>query len=278
MRRVLLASAVIAGLSLSGSVTLAADERESFEVAHGNSPRIGADANGHIHVVYQAELKDSDIEHVFYRRSDDHGKTWTEPKDISQIKDGAASHARIAIEKDGAVDVVWLDTIPGEKENDVFFVRSADGGKTWGTPIDVSCTPGASSEPCIAVGPDGNVHVAWVDGPAKSAEIFYAVSDDHGSSWSKGYDVSHTPGTSSSPAIAVSGEGTVHVSWVDTTSGVKHPDIFYARKPAKGDWTKSINVSNSAHVSAQPAIAAVKGDKAYLVWSDNSAKENASDI
>jgi hypothetical protein len=175
--------------------------------------------------------------------------------------------------------MVWRNGGYEKKISDVYFSRSADGGKTWAEPVDVSNTPGVSTEPVLAVGTDKSIDIAWIDTTSGEShpDVYCVSSNDAGKTWSKPEDVSNTPGVSSQPAIAVGGQGTVHVAWLDTTPGPTHPDIYYAKRSA-GAWTKAKDVSNTPRLSAHPGLACGPQGRVYLVWSDNSKKADAADI
>lgn len=89
----------------------------------------------------------------------------------------------LAISGDGGINVIWMERTPeGEKiaaagaaskeghthlaETDLWFLRSTDGGKTYGTPVRVNATPGAVwgfpvSKPRLSATPDGTLHIFY---------------------------------------------------------------------------------------------------------------------
>src|SRR6202034_1135676 len=111
----------------------------------------------------------------------------------------------VTVETNGAIDVAWKDTSPGEQSPDIFFSRSADGGKTWTYAADVSNTAGASTEPAISCGTDDSIHVVWVDTSASptNPDIYHSVSGNAGEAWSKPENISKTPGISREPDVTV---------------------------------------------------------------------------
>lgn len=251
-------------------------------VASGSRPRIAADSKGHLFVAFEANAQGTKISDIFFSESTDDGKTWSSPVDISKTK-GVSLHPAIAVEKSGALDVVWSDTGSDPISPDIFFVRSADGGTTWTEPMDISNTPGVSGEPTLAIAPDDSIHVVWTDSSKgmKNKDIYYTSSTDAGKHWAKdpllpAVDISNTTGASSEPTIAVAPDNIIHVAWADSTPGTTHPDIFYTQN-SNNKWTTPVNISHSPRVSAHPALSCGK-EKVFLCWSDNSKKENAADI
>src|SRR5262249_27738704 len=178
--------------------------------------------------------------------SQDAGKPGNKPQNISDTP-GKSMTPSLAVGADNSVDVVWVDTTSGDASPDVFFTRSTDGGKTWSKAVDVSNTPGASNECDIAADEKGKIYVDWTDtsGDAKSPEVMVASSADGGKTWSKPVDASNTPGVSSDPAIAATGNGKVAVVWVDTSEGAASPDVFMATSKDGGKtFGKAQNISN----------------------------------
>jgi BNR repeat-containing family member len=256
--------------------------REIRDLGLGSAPDIAADSKGNLNIVFEGYEKDSKIPDIFFTQSNDGGDKWSAAKNISHAP-GISSHPAIAVERDGAIDVVWSDTTSGAAQPDIYFARTTDGGKSWTEPKNISRTPGESTEPAIAAGPDNSIHVVWCDTSKgeTNKDIYYCSTTDAGKTWSNDapamlFDVSNTAGASSIPAIAVADDGSVHAAWVDNSTGEIRPDIYYARKE-NAAWSKPIDVCSTARHSAHPSIASVKNN-VYICWSDNSEQEKAADI
>ena len=116
-----------------------------------------------------------------------------------------------------------------------------------------------------SIGAAKAVHTIWADNTPGDFDIFTTKRDgaDHDPTT---INISNNAGTSSSPAIAVSGNN-VHVVWHDTTPGSF--DIFYKRSSDGGaTFSPTINLSDNTHQSTRPAIA-VSGNNVYVVWDDS---------
>jgi hypothetical protein len=252
------------------------------EIGAGHRPRIADDVHGNLYVVFEDHRQGSNVLDIFCTCSGNGGLTWTHPIDISNTA-GDSSHPDIAVEKNGAVDVVWADSTDKESP-DIFFVRSEDGAKTWTNPVDISNTPGVSSEPALATCPDNSIHVVWTDTSKgeTNQDIYYTSSSNGGRTWAKdpllpAEDISNTSGSSIEPAIAADENGGVHAVWLDGTPGESHPDIFYVHK-AGNLWTHPLNVSHSPRLSDHPTIGCGPKEKVYVAWLDHSQKPEAPDI
>ncbi len=92
----------------------------------------------------------------------DSGRTWNKSVNISHTP-GASQDAQLAVGADDTIHVVFSDVSDQSVSRDIFYTSSADGGKTWSSDLqveNVSNSKTDSSEPGIAVGADGIVHVA----------------------------------------------------------------------------------------------------------------------
>jgi hypothetical protein len=276
-------SAVIMALCI-GLSAQSAERRPSdaLDVAQGSRPAIATDGIRRLYAVFEGCDGDKKVPDIFCSTSIDCGATWSARKNISKMQT-VSECAAVAVEKGGAIDVVWSSNGADLKSSDIFFVRSTDGAKTWSEPINISNTPGPSVEPAIAIGPDDSIHIAFTDTSTAdyNKDIWYVCSTDGEKqspkiSFLAPVDISNTLGASTCPDLLVTPEGIVHVVWADTTSGETRPDIYSARLE-RGLWTQAVDVSLSARVSTHPSLAYDNG-RVFLAWSDNSRKETAADI
>ena len=115
---------------------------------------------------------------VMFSKSTDGGQTFAKPVNLSV--DGQDSGYPQLAAAGNNVYVTWTNAV-SDKNYDIFFAKSADGGKTFGQPLNVSNTVGASGWPQMAV--DGNVYISWVDNTPGPYAIYIAKSTDNGNSF-----------------------------------------------------------------------------------------------
>lgn len=102
------------------------------------SARMAVSQEGVIHIVYgrnpRSEL--SGYGEIYHRASTDGGKSWSEPKALTDDDPDALVgqyHPNLSVAPNGRVDAVWWDTRddPGIRSNDVYHAYSLDDGRTW---------------------------------------------------------------------------------------------------------------------------------------------------
>ena len=176
-----------------------------------------------------------------------------------------ASNTDIAASNDGSdVYVVW------EQEGEIMLAASHDGGETWGAIINVSNTPGASTDPRVATSADGeNVHVTWQDTPG-NGDIFYARSTNGGQTFETSINLSNTSGRSDDHQLLAEGSN-VYVVWVDYTTR-SGGDIYFRKSINNGapnSFSDTINLSAGSGQSFQanrdPDMAA-RGSTVSVTW------------
>lgn len=93
--------------------------------------------------------------------------------------------------RDEDVYVSWRNVVKdeaGKTTRDMVVASSRDGGRTFGTPVEVNDDQ-FLIDGCVHVGApmvmdsQGRIHVAWYTGKEGAAGIFYAVSSDRGASF-----------------------------------------------------------------------------------------------
>jgi hypothetical protein len=138
-----------------------------------------------------------------------------------------------------------------------------------------------SDHPAIAVGPDGTVHMVWIDrsGTHNSGsdwDVFYRAYvpslgwTDLG--WSATRLISTTStGDSFYPDVAVDSAGSVHIVWDDYTdyqgSGTDS-DIFYRRYDRGSGWSdvEVISYGTTDSILSYPSIGVDPDGNAHVVW------------
>ena len=208
------------------------------------SPQI-ATSGSNVYVTWQDIFPgNSDI---FFAVSNNNGTSFGTPINISNNTGGSFNPEFVAIGSN--VYVTWTDNTPAGNF-DILFAVSNNNGTSFSTPINLSNNTGDSGVSQIAVS-GNNVYVTWFDDTPGNFDIFFAASNNNGTSFGTPINISNNTGDSLFQQMAVSGNN-VYVTWHDTTIG--DFDIFVITNAQP--FGTPVNISNNAGFSANPQIAA----------------------
>ncbi|MGZ5550884.1 MAG: hypothetical protein ACXW07_09000, partial [Nitrososphaeraceae archaeon] len=119
---------------------------------------------------------------------------------------------------DNNVYVIWQESVSKslpEHNYDIFFTKSEDNGKTFGTPINLSNNTEFSERPQIAVSKNG-IFIVWAEtiNPINK-EIMFTKSLDNGKTFSNPINLSNNSKDSYNQEISAFNEN-IYVIWQDT--------------------------------------------------------------
>lgn len=154
--------------------------------------RLIVDGKDHYHLFLTQNVMTPDCTvcmQLFYRRSEDHGKTWTAVQNISMDANGVAKPQVVIDDRDN-IHVIWEAGPAGGTLGhvlapiSVYYTSSVDDGETWNTPIALG--RGVEAEqyrfPAIGIDGSGNLVVALLKAPEDA--VYYLISQDGGKNWS----------------------------------------------------------------------------------------------
>jgi hypothetical protein len=191
---------------------------------------------------------------VFAAVSQDAGKNFAPPVRVGSagvLSLGRHRGPRVVI-SGGSILVAAVAGAKGKGQDGELFVwRSADGGKTWSKPAQVSDVPGAAREGLhtMAAGPKGVVFAAWLDLREKGTRLMATISKDSGRTWSPNFPVYESPDghicECCHPSAVIAADGTIHVmfrNWLDGSRDMwlatsrDGGRTFASRKVGEGTW------------------------------------------
>ncbi|MBI2906269.1 MAG: S8 family serine peptidase [Chloroflexi bacterium] len=232
-----------------------ATENLSQNSGESSYPAVAAVGAGNVHVVWYDNT--SGNTEILYRRWN--GSAWSTTENLSQ-NSGRSEDPVVAADPRGNIHVVWDDNTSGNWE--ISYRRW--NGTAWSPVENLSQNGSPSAYPAVALDASGNMHVAWQD----AYEILYRRWN--GSAWSSTENLSQNSGESSYPAVAVDASGNVFVVWYDKTPG--NTEILHRRwSRSESGWSTTVNLSQNAGRSEDPAVAADQRGNIHVVWDDNAA-------
>lgn len=214
-------------------------------------PRLAIGPDGSVHAVWIGTSASSPLkEQVFYSKWRPGGGIG-EPLALTaeEFEQGIAD---VAVAPDGSVHVVWSgrsQSSPADEQ--IRYRRMAPDGK-WSEVLELTGGAGSKRDPRILADPEGRIHVVWSGGG-----IWYASGRE--GSFGAAERVTDELGASS-PALAVSGSGAIHVAWAA-------PDSLKARtRDPKGGWGPLEAVSQGEGPQRSPCLAVSPWGTLHLVW------------
>ena len=250
--------------STDGGMTFSPPVDIGRNIGSAGSPQFAVSGND-VYAVWQA--KTTGKYQIIFAKSTDGGATFSSPANLSNVT-GDSSYPKIASSGNN-IYVTWSYTTTN-KDYDVLFSKSNDGGLTFSVPVNISNNLGDSGLPQMSVS-DNNVYVTWENNGLGNFEVFVAKSNDNGNTFAAPVNISNDAAPSGAPQIASSGKN-VYVSWMDRTPG--NYDIFVAKSNDAGaTFSAPVNVSNTPKDSGYQQMT-LSGNNIYVVWTETMSAKN----
>lgn len=273
---------------------------------HEQAPaQIAAGPDGVVYVVWQNNMpiegRRFPASDLRFARSTDGGRSFEPAVTVNDDAGGQpSSHTfhNMVVGSDGRIFVSWLDSrrseMPashspdGEHDRhggddragpDIRIAISTDGGQSFraSTIVDRNVCPCCRTS--LAIGTDGDIHVAWrkvFDGSIR--DIVVATSRDGGLTFGAPVKV-HDDGwvyegcPHAGPSLAVDPYNRIHVAWY--TGAASGPGLYYA---ASDDGARSFGPRQTLTRVITPSQARLAGDATghtWLAWEERTAKGNS---
>ena len=180
---------------------------------------------------------------IYYTRSLDGGETWGPDVRLTDLE---LVCGRPAVGVVGnTVLVAWVaheergrGTLDGAF-GDIYYIRSTDGGETWGPVVRLTDTPYQSTHPQVVTPEPGTFGIVWGAGRTYDFEtgqwggevkLLFTRSADGGETWDEARQINDMAGATHALAYQLGAQ--VHVTWTDVIDGKKA--AMYAYSPDGG--------------------------------------------
>jgi predicted neuraminidase len=165
---------------------------------------------------------------IYFRRSSDSAKTWSEPVKLQQANHTARSNG-IALSTGELL--VPLHT-RGTKAGGV--MKSRDGGQTWTRFGSVANPEGQGGEPTIAETKSGKIHMIL---RTKDGQLWRSISTDKGETWSAAEKTGLT-GTSSASHLLCTRDGTLVLTYNPGPTPLRFPLLLRTSRDEGVTWSE----------------------------------------
>ncbi len=142
-----------------------------------------------LHALFAVAGSEPKRPHIGYVRSEDGGRSWSEPSALAQAADktvesAAGNEIQIAAYGDDLL-ALWQVTgeVPGMGPLQSWYSR--DGGKHWAQGANPTASDGDQSHPDVLADRQGRFHLVWLDDRDENGYqgLRYARTEDMGQHW-----------------------------------------------------------------------------------------------
>lgn len=240
---------------------------------------------GHAYVAWVRRLGalgESGVE--YFARTTDGGKSWSSPAPIYTSPPSALPDPTlITVLPDGSLLNTFVEAngtpiLFPDREGPinpwaVYAMRSTDLGDTWSSPVKIATIndPFAPRHPetkavvraypmiSTEVAPDGVIYIAWNEiSSFEKSSVYVARSDDKGLTWTAPVAVTSKPTQAFIPALAISGDGAVGITWDDFRNDKRGDkelttDVWFAHSRDQGASWQETRVAGPFDMLTAPA-------------------------
>jgi len=226
----------------------------------GSLQDVAVDAQGDATAVWVQSVGFGDTE-ILETATRPAGGVWSAPVQLSQAGEQPLS-PKVVVSPDGDAAVVWFGYGHGSKE--VVRAATRPAGGAWSQAVALSDVDGYSSEPDVAIDPQGNVTAIWTTGPQNAYGFVQTATRPAGGSWSQPAALSDESEAAVWPQIASDAQGDLTAVW---DLGGEEGVIQSKSRPAGGEWSSTaVDVSGEDGLSSGPQIAIDGQGDAVAVW------------
>lgn len=237
-------------------------------------PSIAIDSKDQIHAVWYGSIseKKKNERQVKYSKSSDKGASWSKWKNIASVsgykkEEDWQEHPNIFSGKNNSLYVVWEGKDKDNKNQQIKFTKSTDGGETWDNWINIKPTKkSAESRPQILEDKNGGLYVLMYSGfEEKTQQIYYSFSSDSGAVWSDWKNISNSEFDSRHISAALDENGNIYAVWRARIEKDGPSQILYTIIK-NGEPEKPMPIFASSNYQFFPNIVLSKNKTPLVTW------------
>jgi hypothetical protein len=214
--------------------------------------------------------------HIYFNSSWDNGQTWQLDQHIDGSATATSTYPSIA-SIGSYVYVAWQDDRAGTGNDDIYFTRSTDSGKSWMAPVRIDLGDGAganaSAYPRLAC-QGSHVYCMWKDMRNGGTYLpYFNYSSNNGVTWlASSTQLSQGSGYWSQMPLQGGIECTgsyVYACWWDDRDATGLYQVFFNRSTNNGvSWGTNVRISDSTgNLCLNPSMD-IQGNYVYIGWED----------
>jgi hypothetical protein len=230
-----------------------------------------------INIIVQSQAGDSLA--FLNTKSTNFGQSWSAPQEIFRAY---FSSVPDEISCNNIVHFVWPGFFNTDESEEVYYIKSTNGGLTWSNNIILSEADNHGSDyPSLYSNFTNQIAISWDDGKYSpymlTGDILTRGSQDSGSTWGFEEQATFNHFALGANDIALNGD-TIHIVWEDASQGLAHRSIYYTQSTDNGvSWSEPYWIDGTLDDSAYPALV-ISNDKVYCVWQDGRANPDTNII
>jgi hypothetical protein len=249
----------------------------------GDDPATAADS-GRIYIAWQdarlfavPTVGEPKSYSIFFRTFQSRGGVGFGPEiqvtDLDSVN--ASTSPVVACGDSSRVYVVYQRTVSGNSE--LYYAIYRSDTRVMGAEQQLTNDGSFSGLASIAATRDGVLHVVWTDTRLFGRNQIWWKRFVPGVGWSADSQVVVSSGQATTPSLASTRSGHLHLVWRDSRDG--NNEIYYKEYTPAGGWDAvdtRLTVNSASQI--QPQVDADPLDNVYVVWTDSRASASDPDI
>jgi len=237
------------------------------ELWFSDSPTIGVDSQGWVHVVWsderaaEAHNEYAGFRDLYYKYYN--GSEWSTDQQIT-FHNGTSYAPVLVVDAYDRLHLVWQDSRYGHSE--IYYM--VNDGKIWNTESRVTTSPIDSLNPAIAIDSEKNTYILWQEGSEEAGfAIFYKYHNE--TDWSDVFQLTTASQSARNPTIAIDSQNSLHLVWVDERHNTRE---LYSRVYQANKWGDEQRLTKTENHSESPILLVDSQDTLHLVWLEKTTK------